>query len=853
MAVRVLCEFTAKAGDLDLRFTPSPTAQQGMAGHGEVTSRRDSHYQKEVPVSGSYRHLQVRGRADGYDPKRRRLEEIKTHRGSLEKLPANHRQLHWAQAKVYAWLMCQQLGLPGMEVALVYFDIASQQETVLAEQHDAASLQLFFEGLCERYLHWADAETAHRLARNAALAALQFPHPEFRVGQRVLAEAVYKANVSARCLLAQAPTGIGKTMGTLFPTLKAVPGQRLDKVFFLTAKTPGRQLGLDALHRLGDHSGQLPLRVLEMVAKEKACEHPDKACHGDSCPLAKGFYDRLPLARHAAVQAGPAGSVQVLDRQTVRALALQHTVCPYYLGQEMLRWSDVVVGDYNHFFDLNAILYGLTVGDNWRVSILVDEAHNLVARGRQMYTGELDHGHLQRVRRGAPAVLKPALERVHRAWNALLKEQASKPGDDAAHDSADDPAIDPAIDPVNDPVNDPAKENPAHKTRAGNAATYTVPDKLPDKLLQALKKMTADMADFLAESTAVPAVEATFSAVLQDFYFDALFFLRLADLHGPHSLFDVSRQGSKDSVLCLRNVVPAPLLKDRWLACHSATLFSATLSPAQYLRDMLGLPDTPVTPITLDTPTAPGPRDAGNGSNSSDNASKSDRHASPAARPTSPAQWIDVPSAFDARQLQVHVSRHISTRYRDRDRSLGSVVALMAQQYAQAPGNYLAFFSSFEYLAQVADALAALHPAIPAWLQGRRMDESARDAFLARFTPHSQGIGFAVLGGAFGEGIDLPGKRLIGAFIATLGMPQVNPVNEQIRDRMQACLGRGYDYTYLFPGIQKVVQAAGRVIRTPQDTGVVFLMDDRFAWAEVQALLPSWWQGRNRLHCADVT
>ena len=844
VAVRLLCEFTARQGDLDLRFTPSPTAQQGMAGHAEVTSRRDAHYQKEVALSGTYRHLQVRGRADGYDPKLKRLEEIKTHRGSLEKLPGNHRQLHWAQAKVYAWLMCQQLGLPDIEVALVYFDIASQQETVLAERHDAASLQRFFEALCERYLHWADAEAAHRQARNAALEALRFPHLEFRVGQRVLAEAVYKANASGRCLLAQAPTGIGKTLGTLFPTLKAVPGQRLDKVFFLTAKTPGRQLALDALQRLqhdynSNHSNRsapdvspasspaphLPLRVLELVAKEKACEHPDKACHGDSCPLAKGFYDRLPLARQAAVQAGSLDPLGQLNRQAMRALAQQHAVCPYYLGQEMLRWSDVVVGDYNHFFDLNAILYGLTVGESWRVSLLVDEAHNLVARGRQMYTGELDHGHLKRLRRDAPLALKNALDRVHHAWNALLKEQGRPPGTgQTAKQGAGQT---------------PSQVGGQNQTQAdgqttGRASSYAVHGKLPDKLLQALKKMTADMADFFAESPVKP------DRPLQDFYFAALFFLRLAELHGAHSLFDVSLLSNKNSVLCLRNVVPAPLLKDRWLAAHSATLFSATLSPAQYLRDMLGLPDG--ASRAGSTASADIADIAGSSATNIDKDIGKDIAKNSAKNIGKSTAWVDVPSAFDAQQLQVHVSRDISTRYHDRAQSLGTLVALMAGQFAQAPGNYLAFFSSFDYLKQAADALTASHPGIPVWLQGRQMDEPARDAFLARFTPHSQGIGFAVLGGAFGEGIDLPGKRLIGAFIATLGMPQVNPVNEQIRQRVQACLGRGYDYTYLYPGIQKVVQAAGRVIRTPQDTGVVFLMDDRFERAEVQDLFPSWWR-----------
>ena len=346
-------------------------------------------------------------------------------------------------------------------------------------------------------------------------------------------------------------------------------------------------------------------------------------------------------------------------------------------------------------------------------------------------------------------------------------------------------------------ADDPAKENLTRE-----ATGYTVLEHLPDKLLQALKKMAADMGDFFADFALNPVNQVKADGPLQTFYFDALFFLRLADLHGAHSLCDVTRVDDKNSILCLRNVVPAPLLKERWLACHSATLFSATLSPAQYLRDMLGLPDS--------------------------------------------TAWVDVPSAFSSSQLQVQVVRHISTRFRDRTQSLGSVVAVMADQFMQAPGNYLAFFSSFDYLTQAASALAAQHPHIPLWLQSRRMDEPARDAFLAQFAPHSQGIGFAVLGGAFGEGIDLPGARLIGAFIATLGMPQVNPVNEQIRLRMETCLrngkGNGYDYTYMFPGIQKVVQAAGRVIRTPQDQGVVFLMDDRFARAEVQSLLPAWWQ-----------
>ena len=207
--------------------------------------------------------------------------------------------------------------------------------------------------------------------------------------------------------------------------------------------------------------------------------------------------------------------------------------------------------------------------------------------------------------------------------------------------------------------------------------------------------------------------------------------------------------------------------------------------------------------------------------------------------------WIDVPSPFAARQLSVRVARHISTRWADRSRSLAPIVDAIAGQFAARPGLYLAFFSSYDYLDQVFALLREQHPDLPCWEQQRQMPEAAREAFLARFMPGEQGVGFAVLGGAFAEGIDLPGERLIGAFIATLGLPQVNPVNEQIRARMEAVFaGRGYDYTYLYPGLQKVVQAAGRVIRSPADEGVLVLMDDRFSRAEVRALLPAWWEAR---------
>ncbi len=770
VAVRALCEFTAKHGDLDLRFTPAPSAQEGLAGHALVASRRGEGYQSEVSLEGEYKELRVRGRADGYDPVLNQLEEVKTYRGDLHRMADNRRELHWAQVKIYGWLLCQEKSLADINLALVYFDIASLNETLLAEQFTAAALQEFFEAHCDRFLVWARQELMHREARDTALKALQFPYEGFRAGQHDLASAVYKSSVAGTCLMAQAPTGIGKTIGTIFPLLKATPGQRLDKIFFLAAKTPGRGLALHALERLRhnakDSADKLPLRVLELVAKSKACEHPDKACHGDACPLARGFYDRLPSARGAAVAHAAAGGQ--LGKAALRSIALAHHVCPYYLSQDLLTWSDVVVCDYNYYFDSSALLHSQATGNAWRVSVLVDEAHNLLERARQMYSATLSQAQLQTVHGTAPAAVRSVLARLNQALDTLQLSQT---------------------------------------------AAYQVYDEIPAPLLKTLQQAITTITDFLA------ANPTRMDAALQDFYFEALHFSRMADSFGAHSLFDISlggdggnasafsmlQRGTGDdegATLCLRNVVPAPFLSPRFASAQSVALFSATLSPRQFYADTLGLPAS--------------------------------------------TAWVDVQSPFVAQQLRVEVVSDVSTRWQHRADSLAPIAALVARQYGEAPGNYLVFVSSYDYLQKLAGVFSAHYPHIPAWQQTPRMDEPGRDDFLARFTEGGRGISFAVLGGSFAEGIDLPGSRLIGAFIATLGLPQLNPVNEQIKTRMGANFGSGraYDYAYLYPGIQKVVQAAGRVIRSTSDRGVVYLIDDRFTSGKVQALFPAWWEVR---------
>jgi DNA excision repair protein ERCC-2 len=391
------------------------------------------------------------------------------------------------------------------------------------------------------------------------------------------------------------------------------------------------------------------------------------------------------------------------------------------------------------------MLFGWTVTHQWRVCLLVDEAHNLVERARAMYTASLDHEALESVLRQAPEVLKSALGRVDRVWREVTAAQVE-----------------------------------AHR----------IYDDLPRELLAALDGAVAAMVDHLSQARP--------EAALQEFFFDALAFCRLAAEFDTSTLFEITRgAGGQRSILCLRNVIPGRFLASRFAAAHTSVLFSATLAPHTFFRDILGLPQT--------------------------------------------SEYLDVQSPFQAEQLTVRLVRSISTRFRDRERSVAPIAQLLAAQYASNPGNYLAFLSSFAYLDRVAARLNERYPHIPVWKQHPGMKEPDREGFLARFLPAGQGIGFAVLGGAFAEGIDLPGSRLIGAFVATLGLPQVNAVNEEMQRRMDSLFGSGYEYTYLYPGIQKVVQAAGRVIRTATDRGVLYLIDDRYAHANVRKLLPRWW------------
>jgi len=744
IAVKTLVEFAAKSGSLDRRFTPSPTAQEGIEGHKRVTSNRPDSYQTEVSFSIEYGGLIFRGRADGYSPDKHCIEEIKTFYGDVDAIPENHRELHWAQAKCYGWMLCEKSGCEYVNVAIIYFHLGDQKEYRFEQAWSAEELKSYCEALAEKYCRWQAKIDARLHQLNVWIEQLQFPYGAMHASQRVMAEAVYKAAATGRVVLAEAPTGTGKTLAGLFPAIKSMAHTPVNKIFYLTAKTTGKQLALENIALIA--SDQTPLRTLELTAQEKACLQPDKLCNGDSCIYAFDFYKKLEAARAAAC------NQPILDKQVLKQLAYQFEICPFYLSMEMSRWTDIVVADVNYYFDGTPLLLGLTAEFNWKPYLLVDESHNLIDRGRQMYSAELNRGDLLSAKKHAPTSIKKSLTRINKYWLEIIKKLPDAP--------------------------------------------LALINALPEKFSLALLEFTNDYIAFLQKNPEHPVQHTS----AQEFFFAALNYQKVIDVLNDDFCIDMQNLNSKEEILTLRNLIPAQLLAQRLDFAHCACFFSATLHPPYYYQTLLGLPDNSV--------------------------------------------HIKVPSPFSQDQLTVKIAHKLSTRFKDRTAAINPICTIIQEQINSEPGNALVFFSSYDFLQKVEIELRKQlsEQDVKFIVQSRRMSEQDRQEFIDQFSHHNNLLGLAVLGGAFSEGIDLSGDALKGVFIATLGLPQVNPVTEHLRIVMQEKFQQGYDFTYTFPGIQKVIQAAGRVIRTKKDTGYLWLLDERFAQKDIKKLLPDWWK-----------
>ncbi len=753
VTVRELVAFCHRRGDIDHRFTPSPTGPQGVAGHQQVYRRRPASYLSEYPVT--YRHdhngvtLVLRGRVDGYDPEADLVEEIKTCRVDPVHIPPAVSRMHLAQARLYAAMIALERELEQVEVRLTWFNLGNGRESPLSQRYTRRELLDFLAESLTAFALWQAQLADRRQRRNRSLQSLPFPHGTFRKGQREIAELVYKCVDRAGQLLLEAPTGIGKTAAVLYPALKALATGKHDRVAYITAKNIGRRTAEDTVRAMqGDG---LVLSALSLTAKDRVCFSPGKACHGDDCSFARGYYDRLPQALSAALHSPS------LLRTDIEALARQFAVCPYQLALDLLPWVDLVIADLQYVYGLTAILGGQMKEDGRRWTVLLDEAHNLPERARHMYRASLSRAGLMALRREAPRGLGASLARINRAMLALEREQWQEPD-------------------------------------------YHCSSVLPETLQRVLGDFVARVGERLVQQPALLQRQPR----LLDFYFEVLQFQRLADNWGDDFRFELELGSGRYSLrLTLNCLDPARLLAERQAVLHAAVAFSATLSPPDWTRRALGM-----------NPQAVFRREA---------------------------------SPFAASQLEVFLATTVDTRFSRREQSLPDLAALLLSWLRREQGNCIIYFPSYRYLQDClallqAQGLEALRPCL--WVQQREQGDTGREELLQYLETRRDVLALCILGGVFGEGVDLPGERLTSVVIVGVGLPQFNRDTQMLQAWYQQHCGTGFEYAFLYPGMQKVDQALGRVIRTAGDRGRALLIDSRYRERQYRELLPPWWHYR---------
>ena len=802
LPIRQLVEFLLRTGSIDSRFTGFDRANEGARIHRKLQKAAGEDYQAEVFLSAEWEACGIaftlEGRADGIftdETGTVTIDEIKTTTVPYEEITEELNPCHWAQGMVYAAIYSSQQGLDALAVRLTYYQVDTDQILRFTRQFTRQQLEQFLQQLLTQYAPWAQRQLDWDTRRSQSLAALQFPFAEYRPGQRALAGEVYRACRAGKsadrkggtCVFCQAPTGIGKTMSALFPALKAMGEGCGAKLFYLTARNTTQAAAEDALARLRAAQPGLALRSVTLTAKEKACLHPDAegrpACLPELCPFANGYYDRRKDALAALLDGS--GS---FCRAALADTARQFSVCPFELGLDLSEWCDVVIGDYNYLFDpvVHLKRFFDAAGD-WL--FLIDEAHNLPDRARTMYSAQFCKSSLTEAKRAlgrGKSSLKTALTRADRVFLAARKAcTQAAPRRSAAPAEAE--PVQASLLPVD---TDPGFALP-EPLYAQDGTVFL--QQLPAALPAALRAVHTPLQDWLEQNPGDPA-----HAQLLELYFALQDIARAADRYDSHFVTQLTARGSELELhlLCLD---PAPFVDASLAAGRSAALFSATLAPPTFYRSVLGCAD---------------------------------------------ARAVALPSPFPPENLVLYCLPGISTRYRQREASVPAVADALAALARGRCGNYLAFFPSYAYLQQVHTALSARWPDIDTLVQQRDLDDAGRADFLARFVPHPARtlLGFAVMGGIFGEGVDLAGDRLIGCAIVGVGLPQVNPRQEMLRRYYEAQAGCGFDYAYRYPGMNKVLQAAGRVVRTPQDRGVVLLLDDRFAQADTARLFPPHWQ-----------
>ncbi len=754
LPIRQLVELIMRSGDIDSRYVSKDRMAEGAKAHRSLQKKNRElyeDYRSEVWLSAEYScngfDYRLEGRADGIFRREGRytIDEIKTTTQPLSFIQEGLNPAHWAQAKCYAYIFAFQNALPEIAVQLTYFNLETDESKQFVQVLAIGELKEFLERLIAEYSVWAGYLSEWQKTRDLSVKALQFPFPVYRKGQRELAVNVYRTIAGSKKLFVQAPTGIGKTISALFPAIKAMAEGKTSKIFYLTAKTITRRVAEEGFVKM--RRDGLKLKTLTLTAKEKICFCAKPACHPEYCEYAKGHYDRINSAILDALQ-----ECDELSRNTVEKYAQKHRVCPFELSLDLAFWADCIIGDYNYVFDPRAHLRRFFAAESSDYVFLIDEAHNLLDRAREMFSAGLG---------------KTAFYQAKKAYKGRSK------------------ALDKILNSINKMMID-------WRRQCGEQGHMVTAEK-PLDFVGLISKYTATCESLLKENKDL----SEDNGFLQ-LYFETLGFMTIADFYDERYVTFIEAQGNEVrlKLFCLD---PSFLLSEAFQRGSSAVLFSATLSPLPFFREVLG-------------------------------GREEDR-------------MLSLDSPFDKRKLCVLTADRVSTKYQDREQSKEQITALIGSFVRQKTGNYLVYFPSYKYMHDVFADFVLAYPEITAVEQKTSLSEAEREDFLYSFQedPQETYVAFCVLGGIFAEGIDLKGSRLIGAVIVGVGLPQLNVQQDIIRDYFNSKNGLGFEYAYRYPGMNKVMQAAGRVIRSESDSGAVLLIDERFSHKHYAELLPKHW------------
>ena len=753
ISVRNLVEFILRNGDL---VSGSGTSDKeamlkGSRLHRKIQKQMGSHYQPEVSLKKDTEYddliLRVEGRADGIflQDEQFCIDEIK---GVYKKLELMEEPVlvHRAQALCYAWIYLDAHDLEKIDIQMTYAHLDTEVIKRFRETLTRAELKQWYEELTDSYHKWLAYQIEWRKKRNESMENLEFPF-EYRKGQRKMVSGIYHAISKKEQIFIQAPTGVGKTMSAVFPAVRAIGQGMAETVFYLTARTITRTVAQDAFEILRDRG--LLFKVITITAKEKLCFCDKPECDPEKCPYAKGHYDRINDAVYELWT-----TEQSFDRETLLRHAQKWQVCPFEMSLDLAVWMDGVICDYNYVFDPNVYLkrfFGENVSGNYL--FLIDEAHNLVDRGREMYSASISLDDVIETRK----FVKPYSQKL---WKKLgkVKKQLEE-----------------------------LRENCGEWKVEENAGV------LPISLLS----VQGELDQLLEEPPAQEVVDG-----ILDFYFAVRNFLNISELVDDNYVVYTAFDENGRFYMKLFCVNPAENLQKYLDKGNSTVFFSATLLPLQYYRKMLS------------------------------------------TRSENFGMYVESP--FEQKKRCLMICRDVSSKYTRRGyEEYRKIAEYIARMSWQKKGNYMVFFPSYRLMEDVYQVYQDEFSV--SWVrcisQHASMTELEREEFLEEFTEETEEtlVGFCVMGGIFSEGIDLIGDRLIGAAVVGTGLPQVNCEREILKGYYDEKGEQGFDYAYRYPGMNKVLQAAGRVIRTKEDTGAILLMDERFLNRDYRNLFPREW------------